>query len=307
MAITSTGYDGSIDEADWADMIPKVGFSHYGVTEPSDWRVTAHATLARGVSISTGTGWGQGVIDTSDTTVSLQGATISSGSRWDMVVVRRNWSGTAGSTTFAMITGTSTKKLPARNNNPGSLDDQPLALVQFTAGSSAATSIVDLRCWARNGGITAKDTLALDYMAKAGSKVTILGTHWGREIDANDSTKWAAQYVKGAIPAFGVGNSLTGGVSVSKPFLVQGGSTVQSTDASGYARVTFPNPFPNGLLTVLAMNGDDYAVPRAVVAGAGGTALGTGSKTSWAYRLQNADGGVYASRNHRLNWIAIGW
>jgi hypothetical protein len=130
MAITSIGYDGSVNESQWAKMVPLVGSSHYGVSAPSDWKVTPHATLDRGVSIAAGSGWGQGVLDTSDATVSLQGGSVSSGSRWDMVVMRRSWAGTGGSSTFALIAGSASMVLPTRNNTPGTLDDQPIALVR---------------------------------------------------------------------------------------------------------------------------------------------------------------------------------
>lgn len=190
MAITSTGYDGEVAEGAWAAMLPLVGSSHYGVAGAGDWKVTAHATLDRGVNIAAGTGWGQGVRDVNSATVSLQGATIASGTRWDMVVARRNWSGTGGNTSFVMITGTATKALPSRNQAPGGIDDQPLALVQFTAGQTAPSQIVDLRCWARNGGLVAKDTLALSYMTQLGSEVTIGGGVWRYILGANDVPYW---------------------------------------------------------------------------------------------------------------------
>lgn len=190
MAITSIGYDGSVNESDWAKMIPLVGSSHYGVAGANDWKVTAHSTMDRGVNIATGTGWGHGVRDTSDATVSLQAAAVSSGDRWDMIVMRRNWSGTGGTSSFQIVQGTSAKQLPARSNTPGTLDEQPIALVRFTAGQTAAQQIIDLRCWGRNGGLVAKDTLVLTYLNELGASVKINGETWSYEPLANDTLGW---------------------------------------------------------------------------------------------------------------------
>lgn len=317
MAITSIGYDGTVDEADWSNL-SSAGKSTYGVAGRSHWKVSAHATLTRGVSIATGSGWGRGVYDSSSSTVSLAGASISSGTRWDMVVARRDWSGTGGQTTFEMITGTSSKSLPNREDNPGVLDDQPIALVQFTSGESAATSIIDLRVWAgAGGGLYAKDDLVKDYMDQAGTRIVIDGEDWVSTIDGSGNQKWSRQGALNAIQLFDAGSGLSGGSpSSTTSCLIQAGTVVQSTDAAGLARITFPTPFPNGLLSITATNGDDYAVPNALFfAGSGNPAhgsSGTGDRTSWVYAVIMQDPSTktfknWAYRQHRINWIAIGW
>lgn len=325
MAITSIGYDGTVNESQWAKLIPLAGSGHYGVSGFSDWKVTTHPTLDRGVSIAAGTGWGQGVLDTSTTSTSLQGASVGSGSRWDLIVARRDWSGTGGTTSFALIGGTSSKALPSRNTDPGTLDDQPLALVQFTAGSSAPTAIVDLRCWARNGGMVARDELALTYLKKIGSNVVIGDSVWNCTLDSNGNTSWTTTMQTGRIPLFGTSKDGLEGSKVStlltggQQFLIQAGSTVQKTDASGYARITFQNPFPNGLLTVLGFDGDDWSMGGSALYSSAGSVWGGegyGTKASWVYalKLQPAASGTGSqtisragNRQHRINWIAIGW
>ncbi|HSU47268.1 MAG TPA: hypothetical protein VLJ40_10175 [Arthrobacter sp.] len=319
MAITSIGYDGSIDETQWAQLVPVVGAAEYGVLETTDWRITASTTTDRGVKVGVGSGWGYGVLDTNTTTITLQGDTVSSGTRWDMVVARRSWGGAGGATSFVLIKGTAAMQLPNRNTDPGTLDDQPLALVQFTAGSTAPTTIIDLRCFARNGGVVAKDELALDYLRHAGAKITIGSTVWSRDLDVNGSPTWNTSNTS-TIPLFGARASITGGVSDTKPFLVQAGSYVAKSDANGTGRVNFPNPFPNGLLTVMAFNGDDDSIraggmtiaSSGDVSTYGASALGT--KNDWVYVLHgfasgNNDGPVIRKANtlHRINWIAIGW
>ena len=325
MAITNVGYDGSVNESEWAKLVPLAGSSHYGVSGASDWKVTAHATMDRGINIATGSGWGHGVMTTSDATVSLQGATVSSGDRWDMVVMRRNWSGTGGTSTFVIVQGTSAKQLPSRNTTPGTIDDQPLALLRFTAGQSAVQEIIDLRCWSRNGGMVARDDLALTYLKLPGAQIMINGTQWNCELDGNGNMSWST-FQSGRIPLFGANGRLSEGnmegqawVNLGGQFLIQAGSNVQYTDGAGYGRVTFQKPFPNGILTVLGFNGDDWALARGgtTFASSGNPVHGAsagGAKNDWVYVMHGFangynDGPVIRLTNmlHRINWIAIGW
>lgn len=214
MAITSIGYDGSVNEAEWAKMIPAVGSSSYGVKDTADWKVTPHATMDRGVNIAVGSGWGHGVLDTSDTTVSLQGATVGSGSRWDCVVMRRNWSGTGGLSEFVLISGSSTKQIPSRNTSPGSLDDQPIALVRFDAGQTAPQEIIDLRCWSHNTGMAARDDLVRNYLNKPGTAVTINRATWRYVVGANDIPEWISDGPSVYSPIQVNGYSITGTFTV---------------------------------------------------------------------------------------------
>jgi hypothetical protein len=293
-------------------MIPLVGSSNYGVSGPNDLKVTPHATMDRGVNIATGSAWGYGVLDTSDATISLQGATVGSGTRWDLVVVRRNWSGTGGSTTVVIVQGTASKVLPSRNTTPGTIDDQPIALVQFTAGQSAPTAIVDLRCWSRNGGLVARDDLALTYLKEPGASIMISGIQWNCELDSNGNTVWTT-FRGGYAPLFGVGPGINGDPTGNTQFLIQAGSTVQRTDGAGYGRITFPKQFPNGLLTVIITNGDSWASEGAHVMVEGNNGFwgvsGNGSRWDVVYMVRRWIGVNEMARNlwHRVNWIAIGW
>ena len=310
MAITSTGYDGSITETQWSKLVPLAGGSHYGVSGANDWKVTTHASLDRGVNIATGSGWGHGVLDTSDAVASLQGGTISSGTRWDMVVARRNWAGTGGATTFVLIAGSSSKALPSRNTNPGTLDDQPIALVQFTAGNTAATAIVDLRCWSRNGGMVARDTLALNYLFHLGAQIKISGALWSCVPDGAGNPVWSTSATDGAVTVFGAGSGLAGALNPSSNFLVQAGTQTATTDGAGFSRVTFPKPFPNGLLTVILTNGDsaiDRAIGTVMVMSVAGAPWNNGTAADAVYAVTTANGTARPNQLHRVNYIAIGW
>jgi hypothetical protein len=190
MAIVSKFYDGPVSETDWAKN--RLGAPLYGVNGADDWRVTAVSGADRTISIATGSGFGQGVADTSDTNVTIQLGTIASGTRWDLVAMRRDWQPAAGGpSAFVAVAGTSSKALPAdRQNTPGMVDDQPLALVQVTAGETLPSAVVDLRCWSSNGGIEAADALALQYLQTPGAAIKIGGSLWRYERDANGLWTW---------------------------------------------------------------------------------------------------------------------
>ncbi|MEZ2373128.1 hypothetical protein [Arthrobacter sp. RCC_34] len=70
-------------------------------------------------------------------------------------------------------------------------DDQPLALVQWTAGQTQPTQIIDLRTWAGPGGIIAKDELALTFLDDIATKVSISNTTWQRVLGQNDVPAWS--------------------------------------------------------------------------------------------------------------------
>jgi hypothetical protein len=64
--------------------------------------------------------------------------------------------------------------------------------VQVTAGQTQPTAIVDLRCWASNGGMVAKDDLVKGYLNQIGTCVSINGTEWRYVPGANDVAQWTA-------------------------------------------------------------------------------------------------------------------
>lgn len=313
MAIISAGYDGTVDEVQWASMIKRVGSSDYGVVHPTGLKVTAAAGADRTVNIAAGQCWGHGVHDTSDSVVSVQLDPITTGTRWDLIVVRRDWTGAGGLTTITAVKGTSTKAIPAaRLIGPGTTDDQPLALVQLTAGQTLPTAVVDLRCWSSNGGVHAMDILALGYLDMIGSTVFINGQTWHRVINSSGTGDWAAENVLGAVPLFGTGVTLVGTPTSNSQFLVQAGTALITTDANSFGKLTYPKPFPNGLVSIQLMNGNDDLFNDMGVS-IPGASWGT-SPANKAYCVFNIWGikagvrsKVWPSRTVRVNWIAIGW
>jgi hypothetical protein len=326
MAIISVGYDGAVTESQWSEMIKKIGSADYGVVGLNDWKVTPVTAADRTVSIAPGKGWGHGVFDENTAAVQIQLDTVSSGYRWDMIAMRRDWTGAGGVSTFVKVNGTSVSQIPVgRTSGPGVIDEQPIALVQVIAGQTAPGVIIDLRVWAGNGGMTMMHDLALGYINTVGAQVLDSGNgkKYSRRIAPDGNAVWEASAPDGYIPLYAFGSTLAGGIpATGGNFFVQAGTTVNTFDGGGYARITFPRAFPNGLLYIAGFNGDDHGTGGSMTfASAGGVwgAEGFGSKSSWVYvgRAQDAsdDGAgsmIYnrtwcANRIHRINWLAIGW
>lgn len=196
VTFTSNGYDTTstnpYTEVAWANAHPSIGTASYGVRNASDWKVTAVAGSDRTVSIAGGFGWGHGVTDQTTDNETIQLDTVASGSRWDLIVARRDWTPTAGVTSFQKVNGGSDKVIPGgRMVGPGDIDDQPIALVQVTAGQTQPTAIVDLRCWTGDGGgLIAADDLARSYMPQPGTRVWVGGIDWVRTFDTNGVAYW---------------------------------------------------------------------------------------------------------------------
>lgn len=199
VAIVSVGYDGTVDETQWAHLMGKAGSSEYGVDLAGDFGVNPVAGQDRTVRVAPGKAWGHGVLDVMDVEQTLQFALPASGDRYDMIVLRRDWQPPGGATTLAIVQGSaSSATLPARKTGTlGILDDQPLALVRVSAGSTSVSVTADLRVWARNGGASAKHTHALQYLGALGALVEIAGDLWQRRVGSA-----GAEWVK-AISAAG--------------------------------------------------------------------------------------------------------
>lgn len=187
MTITSVGYAGTITDSNWRRMATAAVGSLYGVDDFASFRPTA-GTGDRAVSLAPGGAFGLGVRDESDAPIVVTGAAVSSGSRWDLIVLRRNW-GTKV-TSAVIVPGSATKALPTRNTGFGALNDQPIALVRFAAGQTRVQEIIDLRCIPADAGVIAFDTLARSYLDRVGTQVRIGNFLWTRTVDAQGSPTW---------------------------------------------------------------------------------------------------------------------
>lgn len=191
MADTSYGYVGSVDQTGHA-LLSRFAGAEYAVAGAADWKVTPVSGVDRTVSIAPGVGYGHGVWDEFETAQTVQLPTLASGTRWDLVCMRRTWSGTVGASTTlpAFVSGTSAQSIPAgRNANPGTLDDQPLALVQITAGQQVPTAVIDLRTWTSKM-LTASSLLAFGD-APLGTEVRLLsGVRYWRGLNDVGALQW---------------------------------------------------------------------------------------------------------------------
>lgn len=191
MTISSVGFAGTIDEVNeevWSS-ISTYG-AEYGVATEAACKVSIVSGVDRTVRVAVGSCWGKGVLAVSDATVDIQLSPIASGQRWDTIVARRDRG--SADTTFIALSGTSTKSISAsRTSGWGAgTDDQPLALARVVAGQSNVVEVVDLRCWAGNGGVVAASAEALGYLTAPGSVVWVDGACWVRQVAANGTSSW---------------------------------------------------------------------------------------------------------------------
>jgi len=213
MALTSVFYDGIVTETDRAKS--RAGVPDYGVYGVDDFRVTAHPSIGYAVLVKAGKAHGFGVTDTATTDQTVNCASISSGTRWDLITVRRNWQpALGGPSTLAVVQGGTTAAIPAgRKIGPGVEDDQPLALVKWKSGLIAPEQIIDLRVWTSNGGLYAKDDLVRSYLTGIGTQININGVDWVRTLGLNDVPDWDSSAVVTYAPLGVTGYSLTGPIT----------------------------------------------------------------------------------------------
>jgi hypothetical protein len=195
MALTSSFYDGVVTESDRARN--RAGAPTYGVAGEIDFKVTAHPSIPYAVLVKAGQAFGHGVTDTAVADQVVQCATLATGTRWDLIVVRRNWQPALGgpSTLEVIQVGTlpTIPEPPARKVGPGVEDDQPIFLVKWQGGTSAPVAFIDLRTWTGDGGgLVAKDDLVRTFLKEPGTRIHIssTGIDWLRRVGDNDTSEW---------------------------------------------------------------------------------------------------------------------
>jgi len=185
----SIGYDGTVDETPWSKLAPRLG-SRYGVVALNDFHVTVKPAADRTVIVAPGTAYGMGIVDTETVNTEVALPLVSSGTQWFLIVLRRNWSGAGGATTVTYVAGGATAAVPSRNVTPGTLDDQPIALVPITAGVQLAGTPIDLRVWNGAGGAFARDPLVMQYVNEIGTQLRIGTDDWTATINGSYVFEW---------------------------------------------------------------------------------------------------------------------
>lgn len=188
MAITSTGYDGTVNEVAAAIRERHLGVQ-YAFGGPTDFKPTIAVGVDRTVNFAAGEAWGHHVRVVSDAVIAKQAAVVGSGSRWDTYLIRRNWSGAGGTSTVEIVQGTSAKAVAGGlNSNPGVLDDQLICLARVQAGQSAIQEVWDLRTWASKL-IHAPDLAAIKNPT-LGMAAMVNGVLWRYLLDATSNPAW---------------------------------------------------------------------------------------------------------------------
>ena len=190
MALTSIFYDGPVTESDRA--ANRAGAADYGVYGPNDFKVTAHPSIPYAVLVKAGRAHGHGVTDEAEIDQVVNCPSLASGTRWDLIVVRRNWPPELGGPSVLVpLTAGAEPVIPgSRKIGPGVEDDQPIGFVRWQGGTSAPVEFIDMRVWAGNSGLYAKSIKALDYLAKIGTEVAINGATWTYRLGTNDAPGW---------------------------------------------------------------------------------------------------------------------
>ncbi len=185
--MTSYGYAGPVPADVWAKMQQAIGVD-YSAAGLADCKVTPNTT---GVQVAAGTISGWGVLDILAGPSQVNLTAPGSGQSWWMIVARRTWGATKATSFVAISAGTtSPATLPTRNTTPGVLDDQPLALVGWTAGQSQPTTVVDLRVVGMAGQQVAFDQRALGYLQDPGRQVRIGTVDWVCAVNGAGALAW---------------------------------------------------------------------------------------------------------------------
>lgn len=111
-------------------------------------------------------------------------------------------------------------------------------------------------------------------------------------------------------PRVSPGSALVAGAGyTSQGWLFQAGTWVGATDGAGYARIAWPQVFPNGILSVQLTNGDDSNPGPGTVSCAGSVwgPAGYGNLSEVVFVARAMDGTPRRSTLVRVNYLALGW
>jgi len=134
-------------------------------------------------------------------------------------------------------------------------------------------------------------------IASQGTSIANLTT----EVHSDESTVSSGFTQRLAAGASSVGSYFGNAVNPQTTQTIwQGDTSVIVVDSNGTGSINFPSPFPNGVVTIVATNGDPQNFFGNVIA------ANTSSFTFQAY-VTDGSGPPPAGRMVRVNWIAIGW
>lgn len=251
MAITeSIGYGGDVDENDipkWRQAFPGT----YGVLDAGHCLVTLKTGLDRTVAVAPGVAYGHGIRDTNVGEVLVGPLTaLTSGIRYDLIVVNRDFSGPGGVSTITKVDGVAGSENAAFTSRKQFAvdtvqDDQPLALVQVIGNAEGGDigTIRDARVWMTNGGAYARDEVVIQYIDQVATSILIGRNPWNRIVGDSGSAAWTrgpgellsawdpaeaiAPSLGARLPSANAKVTLTAGI-----WIVNGSATVRTMDVS---------------------------------------------------------------------------
>lgn len=215
MTITNYGFDGTVDEVQFAKMARHFG-SDSEFPADDDFKPTVSGSADRTVLFAPGQAYGDGVLTVSDAAASKQLAPVGSGSRWDTIVLRRVWTPPGGTTTLVAVQGTATMALAnGVQSAPGDQADQVICLARVQAGQSLVQEIRDYRL--RSSRVIQAPSLPAVRPPRLGMEVVLPDrTRWRRELGDSFNPAWIKQDVAKSV-AFS--RSAGSGWSVASPMV----------------------------------------------------------------------------------------
>lgn len=256
-----------------------LAWARYSVRSPADWEVKAVAA-SNAVTIEPGRGSAHGVTDMTYERETLQLDPATTGTRWDLITIRRDWN--ADVSKFMKINGGADPKIPmARLVTPGNYDDQPLALVPVTSAGVDQNRIIDLRVWVGDGGcFIANHDLVKDYLNTTGTRIVVNGADWVR-VPGTTGPEWRLL-----------------GREVSRS-----GVALVRTNANGDGTVLITDPFPTKLV---AAHLTDITAPAQLGAIILKGTAGTSSKSRITFRAYQSNGAVLPGQDIAVWYTAFG-
>lgn len=193
MTIVSSGYKGTITDVQWARNAHLLGSAPV-VEGVNDWAVTATTGADRQVTVAAGVAHGFGITDRNDASIART-TTAPTGTRWDLVVLRRTWSSTGGTSDVVIIPGGASPVVPAvgtgaaqRRLAPGDVADQPLALIRVVQGQTAVAEVRDLRV--RSGKVLTAPSLLAVPDVRPGARLVAGGLEYEGKL-VGGTLQWA--------------------------------------------------------------------------------------------------------------------
>ena len=284
-------------------------------TSPASMQVTISPGTAIIPTISSAFSTGKYIGTNSSTyTLTMPGSDAAQ-ARKDLVVMRAydsELTGTQDNLTIEVIQGTAASN-PVVPSTPSMC--LVLAVITVTANTSIITSdnidtSVAIMSSANHevfSGVpifsdaTAKDTYKSNVKSATSNEVSDL-LYFNKATNQLNFESGTTSINLAGIKGFFSGARYGKAYEEGNQIIIQGTSSVETTNSSGIHITKFPKPFPNGVLLVVTNEGD-YRLPTYFIDYPSNCSL-----SQWAWMVRNRNGnGLVKNTKARCNYLAIGW